>query len=55
MELPGRRTRGRPQRRCMDVEKEDMKLVGMRKEDAEDKLRWRRMICCGDREQPKGK
>ena len=34
--LPGRRPRGRPQRRFMNVEKEDMKLVNVREEDAED-------------------
>ncbi|KAK3560030.1 hypothetical protein QTP86_033826, partial [Hemibagrus guttatus] len=37
MELPGRRQRGRPKRRYMDVINEDMKLVGARVEDAEDR------------------
>ena len=32
----------------MDVVREDMKLVGVREEDAEDRIRWRQMICCGD-------
>ena len=36
LELPGRRARGRPKRRFMDVVKEDMKLVGVREEVAED-------------------
>ena len=45
MELPGRRFRGRPKRRIMDVVKEDMKLVSVRQEDGEDRLRWRWMIC----------
>ena len=48
LELPGRRPRGRPKKRFMDVVKEDMKVVGVRKEDAEDRVRWRRIICCGD-------
>ena len=52
LERPGRRSRGRPKRRFMDVVKEDMKLVGVREEDAEDRVRWRQMICCGV---PKGK
>ncbi|XP_060743999.1 uncharacterized protein LOC132857897 [Tachysurus vachellii] len=52
MELPGRRQRGRPKRRYMDVINEDMKLVGASVEDAEDRDRWREMICCGD---PEGK
>ena len=56
-ELPGRRSRGRPKRRFMDVVKEDMKVVGVREEDAEDRVRWRQLIRCGDpwREKPKGK
>ncbi|KAK3512226.1 hypothetical protein QTP70_001101 [Hemibagrus guttatus] len=48
MKLPGRRQRGRPKRRYMDVINEDMKLVGARVEDAEDRDRWREMIRCGD-------
>lgn len=28
--------------------REDMKVVGVRKEDAEDKVRWRQLIRCGD-------
>ena len=48
LELPGRRSRGRPKRRFMDVVREDMKLVGVREEDAEDRVRWRHMIHCGD-------
>jgi hypothetical protein len=48
LELPGKRARGRPKRRFMDVVKEDMKVVGVRGEEAEDKARWRQMIRCGD-------
>ncbi|KAK3549916.1 hypothetical protein QTP86_015535 [Hemibagrus guttatus] len=44
MELPGRRQRGRPKRRYMDVINEDMKLVGASVEDAEDRDRRREMI-----------
>ena len=36
LELPGRRPRGRPKKGFMDVEKEDMKLVGVREADVED-------------------
>ena len=36
LEAPGRRSRGRPKRRFMDAVKEDMSLVGVREEDAED-------------------
>ena len=36
LELPGRRPRGRSERRFLDVVKEDMKLVGVREEDAEE-------------------
>ena len=48
LELQGRRSRGRPKRRFMDVMKVDIKLAGMREEDVEDKVRWRWMICYGD-------
>ncbi|MCJ8729253.1 hypothetical protein PDJAM_G00103960 [Pangasius djambal] len=48
MELPGRRRRGRPKSRNMEVINEDMKLVGASVEDAEDRDRWRVMIRCGD-------
>ena len=41
MELAGRRSRGRTKRRFMDVVKEDMRLAGVREEDAEDRVRWR--------------
>ncbi|KAK3516612.1 hypothetical protein QTP70_021935 [Hemibagrus guttatus] len=47
MGLPGRRQRGRPKRRYMDGINEDMKLVGARVEDAEDRDRWREMIRSG--------
>ena len=48
LELPDRRTRGRPKRRFMGVVKEDVKLVGVREEDVEDRVRRRQMISCGD-------
>ena len=43
LELSGSRPRGRPKRRFMNVVKEDMKLVGVREEDVEDRVRW---LCC---------
>lgn len=56
LELPCRRPRERQNRRFMDVVKEDMKLVGVKEEDAEDRVRSRQMICCRSlREQLKGK
>ena len=48
MEVPGRRKRGRPKRRFRDVVKEDMQVVGVSEQDAEDRNRWKGMICCGD-------
>ena len=48
MEPPGRRRRGRPKRRYMDVIREDMRDAGVRREDAGDRRRWKQMICCGD-------
>ena len=48
MGLPGRRKRGRPKRRFLDAVKEDMKVVGLTEEDARDRVKWKRMFCCGD-------
>ncbi|KAI5619170.1 hypothetical protein C0J50_21201, partial [Silurus asotus] len=48
MEQPGGRKRGRSRRRFMDVVREDMLVVGLKKADVEDRVVWRRMICCGD-------
>ncbi|KAI5086740.1 hypothetical protein C0J45_2291, partial [Silurus meridionalis] len=47
MEPPGRRKRGRPKRRFMDVVREDMQVVGVKEADVEDRVVWRRMIRCG--------
>ena len=40
MELPGKRKRGRPKRRFMDVVKEDMAEVEVTEEDAEVTAEW---------------
>ena len=47
MELPGKRKRGRPKRRFLDVVKKDMKEVGVKEMDIEDRKMWRMMIRCG--------
>ena len=47
MELPGKRRRGRPKRRFLDAVKEDMREVGVKETDVEDRKMWRMMICCG--------
>ena len=47
MELPGKRRRGRPKRRFLDVVKEDIKEVGVKEMDIEDRKMWRMMIRCG--------
>ncbi|KAI5098071.1 hypothetical protein C0J45_11798, partial [Silurus meridionalis] len=48
MEPPGRRKIGRPRRRFIDVEREDMQVVGVKEADVEDRVVWRWMIRCGD-------
>ena len=48
MELPGKRKRGRPKRRFMDVVKEDMAEVEVTEEDTVDSRNWRKKIRCGD-------
>ena len=52
MELPGKRKRGRPKMRFMDVVKEDMAEVEVMEEDTVDRNNWRRKIRYGD---PDGK
>ena len=52
MELQGKRKRGRPKRRFMDVVKEDMAEVEVTEEDTVDRNNWRRKVRCGD---PDGK
>ena len=47
MELPGKRKKGRPQGRFLDVVKEDMEEVGAKETDIEDRKMWRMMIRCG--------
>ena len=47
MELPGKRKRGRPKRRLVDVVKEDMAEVEVKEEDADDRSNWRLKIRCG--------
>ena len=47
MELTGKRKRGRPKRRFLDVVKEDMEEVGAKEMDVEDRTVWRKMLHCG--------
>ena len=47
MELPGKRKRGRPKKRFLDVVKEDIEEVGAKETDIEDRKMWRMMIRCG--------
>ena len=55
MAVPGRRKRGRPRRRWMDLVREDMERVGAREGDEVDRVKWRLLSRCGDpsREKPK--
>ena len=47
MELPGKRRRGRPKRRFVDIVKEDMGEVGAKETDVEGRKVSRMMIRCG--------
>ena len=47
MELPGKRRRGKPKRRFLDVVKEDMGEVGAKEMDVKDRKVWIMMIRCG--------
>ena len=46
--LPGKRKRGRPKRRFMDVVKEDMAEVEVTEEVTEDRNNWRWKILYGN-------
>ena len=48
LELPGKRKRGRPKGRFTDAAREDMAVVEVTEEDAEDRSNWRWKICCDD-------
>ena len=47
MELPGNRKTGRPKRRFLNPVKEDMRKVGAKETDVEDRMIWRQIIRCG--------
>ena len=47
MELPGKRKRGIPKKRFLDVVKEDMGEVGAKEMNVKDRKVWRMMIRCG--------
>ena len=48
MELPGRRKRGRPKRRYMDVVKEDMRIAAVTDDAVGDREKWKKRIRCGN-------
>ena len=47
MELQGKRRRGKPKKRFLDVVKDDMGEVGAKETDVEDRKMWSMMIRCG--------
>ena len=46
MELPGKRRRGRPKRRFLNIVKEDVDEVSAKETDVKDRKIWRMMIRC---------
>ena len=47
MKLPGKRKRGRPKKRFLNLVKEDIREVGAKETDVEDRTVWRQIIRCG--------
>ena len=50
MAVPGKRERGRPRRKWMDLAREDMERVKAREGDEIDRVKWRILSRCGDPE-----
>ena len=48
MAVPGRKKRGRPRRRWMDLAREDMERVGAKEGDEVDREKWKILSRCGD-------
>ena len=48
MAVPGRRKRGRPRRRWMDLAREDMEWVGAKEGDEVNWEKWKILLRCGD-------
>ena len=48
MELPGKRKRGRPKRKFLNLVKEDMGEVGAKETDVKSRTVWKKMIRCGN-------
>ena len=50
MTVPGRRKRGKPRKKWLDLVREDMERVGVREGDKVDRVKWRLLSRCGDPE-----
>ena len=44
LEGPGKRGRGRPKKKCIDVVREDMQVIGVTEQDARDRVKWKKNI-----------
>ena len=50
MAVPGRRKRGNPRRRWMDLAREDVERVGAKEGDEVDREKWKILLRCSDPE-----
>ena len=48
MTVSGRKKRGRPRRRWMDLAREDIERVGAKEGDEVDRVKWKILLRCGD-------
>ena len=48
LEVPGKRRRGRPKRKFIDVVMEDKRAISVTEQDARSRVKWRKMFCCSD-------
>ena len=48
LEVPGKRRNGRPKRKFIDVVRDNLRAIGVTKQNARDGVKWRKVFCCGD-------
>ena len=53
MAVPGRKNRGRPRKRWMNLAREDVERVGAKEGDQVNRVKWKILLHCGSMEKQK--